>query len=199
MNMSKLINRKKRKGFNLIELLLAMVVIGGMIVGIMVAYNKNQNTSNARQIALDVQTMSSGIKGAFASNTNGFDSIDILTAINLGLIPSTNTVTNGKVTNKYQGAVTIEKSSPNDGYTAGFAITEANLPQEVATKVVSQVGADGNLAISVNGTCIFTTGTTGADAASGCSSSTPQAYDAVKLGTAISSEKTATVSVAFSQ
>ena len=52
----------KQSGFNLMELLFALVVIGGMIVGIVAMYNKNQSTSNAKTVAQDIQTISSGIK-----------------------------------------------------------------------------------------------------------------------------------------
>lgn len=191
--------QQKQSGFNLMELLFSLVVIGGMVVGIVAMYNKNQATSNSKTVAQDIQTISSGVKTLYASSTSGFDTLNTATVVNAGIAPKT-LVTNastGKITNKYNGDVTITPGAAVDGYYPSFMITEAKLPTEVITKAVGQLGTEGILSIAVGADCIFSTGTTGADVtSSSCASA--KSYDAATLASA-AAKTDPILSVAFSQ
>ena len=187
----------KQSGFNLMELLFALVVIGGMIVGIVAMYNKNQSTSNAKTVAQDIQTISSGIKTLYASSTNGFDTLTTKVVIDSGVAPKTVIAKGSNIVNKYNGNIIITTpTATGDGYVPSFGITEEKLPPEVIAKAVGQLGTEGILSIQVGSKCVFSTGTTGSEENSACTQATT--YNAADLATG-AAETDASLSVAFSQ
>lgn len=178
----------KQSGFNLMELLFALVVIGGMVIGIVMMYNKNQNTSNARTIASDIQTLSSGVKSSFSADPDGFKDVNGLNITNLGLVPSTINNAAGVMQNKYSGPVTVLAGTKckSGTFISCFVITENNLPAEVANKVLTQLGNEGMVAIDVNGTCVYSSGASGA-LETACTEGAATKYSAAKLATALKS------------
>lgn len=192
----------KQSGFNLMELLFALVVIGGMVIGIVAMYNKNQNTSNARTIASDLQTLSSGVKSSFSSDSKGFDGLTNAVVSKLGLVPSTISDKAGKMTNKYGGDISIKPGSSCG--TAGemiscFTITETKLPAEVANKVLTQLGSEGMVAIAVNNQCIFSSGAAGSADTAPCAADTPHPYSSAELATALSGTPNVDITIGYGQ
>lgn len=184
----------KQSGFNLMELLFALVVIGGMVIGIVMMYNKNQNTSNARTIASDIQTLSSGVKSSYSADNTGFKEATGPNISNLGLIPSTISNKAGVMQNKYSGAVTVNPGTKcvAGDFTSCFVITEENLPAEVANKVLTQLGNEGMVAIDVNGTCVYSSGASGASETA-CTEGDATPYSTSKLAGALANPSKITV------
>lgn len=172
----------KQSGFNLMELLFALVIIGGMVIGIVAMYNKNQNTVNSKTIAQDIQTISTGVKSSYSADVTGFTDVNNLNVVKLGLVPKTLSVnaTSGDIKNKYSGVVNVEPGEKNGDTTSSFTISEASLPSEVINKVLTQLGTEGMVAIGVGKTaastvCLFSSGADGqaggTSAKTGCSAS----------------------------
>lgn len=197
---------KSQKGFSLLEMMMVLIVIGGLIVGVVVAFNKNQNSANANKTAQDIQSLASGVKTLYSSSTDGFSGVDIKVAVRAGLVPKTLTVNGDAVKNKYNGDVTIiPATATTDGYTPAFAIIETKLPVEVITKAVGALGTDGVLSIAVGATtptdCIYSTGTVGAKVIGSCPEDTPLTYNVTKMSDALEGIKSegGTLGVAFAQ
>lgn len=182
---------KKKGGFSLMEILFVLAIVAGLVIAAVTLYNQNQNTSNAKVIAQDIQAMSSGIKTSYSGDQTGFTDVNVTNVINLGILPKTLTYTPGGSTikNKYSGAVTFSLAQAVDGVVPAFSIKEDNLPRDVISKVLSQLGTEGMVAMSVNDKCIFSTGAEGANlAATDCSNVTP--YSTATLAAAIASGST---------
>lgn len=197
---------KSQKGFSLLEMMMVLIVIGGLIVGVVVAFNKNQNSANANKTAQDIQSLASGVKTLYSSSTDGFAGASIAVAINAGLVPKTLTVSGDKVKNKYNGDVTITTASPQDGYTPAFAIIETKLPVEVITKAVGALGTDGVLSIAVGKTttptqCIYSTGTVGAGVIGSCPEDQSHPYNVAEMTDALKgvTSEGGALGVAFAQ
>lgn len=179
-------NIKKNQGYSLIEILIVFVIIGVALAGAFALYSKNADTTNAKTMASDLQAVSSGVKSAFAQDEHQFQMVDNKTVCQLGIFTS-NMVSKGctgTVTNKYNGAVTVAKSNKQD---TSFTITENNVPPAVIVKTINQMGTDGVLGISVNGACVYSSGTVGSDDAPTCDGATAQGFSASDLAKAVGS------------
>lgn len=177
-------NIKKNQGYSLIEILIVFVIIGVALAGAFALYSKNADTTNAKTMASDLQAVSSGVKSAFAQDANQFQDVDNTKVCQLGIFTS-NMVSNctaGTVTNKYNGAVTVAVGGQD--HPTNFTIKEDKVPPAVIVKTINQMGTDGVLGISVNGKCVYSSGTVGSDDAPTCSGTTAAGFSAKELAEA---------------
>lgn len=178
------VNRAKNKGFSLMEFLIYMVLVGLAIVVVMAMYSKNSNTNNAKTMATDLQSISSGLKSTYASDDKGYADVSNNDACKLGLLMSTlsypKSCDGGQtgVQNKFNGEFVIEKGTAVGDKNPSFKITEKKVPNEVINKTLSQIGTDGVLGIAVNGKCVFSAGVTGSSDAGDCDDTTPKGFSA---------------------
>ena len=176
-------NIKKNQGYSLIEILIVFVIIGVALAGAFALYSKNADTTNAKTMASDLQAVSSGVKSAFAQDANQFQEVDNTSVCQLGIFTS-NMVSDcgaGTVNNKYNGAVkVIHGKLPTN-----FTIEENNVPPAVIVKTINQMGTDGVLGISVNGKCVYSSGTVGSDDAPTCDGAKPKGFSASDLAGAV--------------
>ncbi len=175
-------NIKKNQGYSLIEILIVFVIIGVALAGAFALYSKNADTTNAKTMASDLQAVSSGVRSAFAQDANQFEEVRNTTVCQLGIFTS-NMVTNctaGTAKNKYNGAVTVAAGSGTPT-PSSFIITEDKVPPAVIVKTINQMGTDGVLGISVNGKCVYSSGTVGSDDAPTCSGTTAKGFSASDL------------------
>lgn len=173
-------NIKKNQGYSLIEILIVFVIIGVALAGAFALYSKNADTTNAKTMVSDLQAVSSGVKSAFAQDEHQFQNVNNTTVCQLGIFTS-NMVSNctaGTVRNKYNGDVTVAKSNKQD---TNFTITEDKVPPAVIVKTINQMGTDGVLGISVNGKCVYSSGTVGSDDAPTCDGSKAAGFSASEL------------------
>lgn len=176
-------NIKKNQGYSLIEILIVFVIIGVALAGAFALYSKNADTTNAKTMASDLQAVSSGVKSAFAQDEKQFQNVDNTTVCQLGIFTS-NMVSNcdaGTVKNKYNGAVKVI----NGKLPTNFTIEENNVPPAVIVKTINQMGTDGVLGISVNGKCVYSSGTVGSDDAPTCDGGKPKGFSASDLAGAV--------------
>ena len=180
-------NIKKNQGYSLIEILIVFVIIGVALAGAFALYSKNADTTNAKTMASDLQAVSSGVRSAWAQDENLFATVETKKACQLGILTSNmvwSNCANGMVYNKYNGWVTI--AAGNTSYPpANFTIDEEKVPPAVIVKTINQMGIDGVLGITVNGICVYSSGTIGSDDADGCSNQTAQGFSAAELSRAV--------------
>lgn len=196
----------KNKGFSLMEFLIYMVLVGLAIVVVMAMYSKNSNTNNAKTMATDLQSVSSGIKSSYASDDLGYVNANNTNACNLGLLMSTLSYKkapscDGKIKNKFNGDFLITPAAADpSGKSVAFSIQENNVPAEVINKTISQIGTDGVLGIEVNGTCVFSAGVEGSDAGtvgSVCSTTAATGLSLDKVATALGATNNGEFSIAY--
>lgn len=189
------VNRAKNKGFSLMEFLIYMVLVGLAIVVVMAMYSKNSNTNNAKTMATDLQSISSGLKSSYASDDKGYETVSNKDACSLGLLMSTlsfnKSCTDNTVKNKFNGKFEILPGTAVGDKTSSFTIAEDMVPSEVINKTLAQIGTDGVLGIAVGdsgsapATCVFTAGVTGSKDAGGCDDTTASGFSATKLAGAL--------------
>ncbi|PPE57785.1 Major structural subunit of bundle-forming pilus [Pectobacterium brasiliense] len=138
-------NRKYRKGFSLLELILVLGVIAGLIVSAFMIYPKAQAAQRAEIEVKNITAIVSGINAIYGSSAN-YIGINARTLIDAKIIPS-----QMRVGNTYR-VVNIWKGSVNFSYsTYGFNITYNNVPSvECAKLVLATASMFSNISVGDN-------------------------------------------------
>ncbi|MBN3051398.1 prepilin-type N-terminal cleavage/methylation domain-containing protein [Pectobacterium brasiliense] len=123
-------NRKYRKGFSLLELILVLGVIAGLIVSAFMIYPKAQAAQRAEIEVKNITAIVSGINAIYGSSPN-YTGINARTLIDAKIIPS-----QMRVEGSYQ-VVNIWKGPVNFSYgMSNFSITYGNVPSVECAKIV---------------------------------------------------------------
>lgn len=152
------LNRKQKRGFTLIEILLVVGFIALAGIGIYTIYSKVTLNNAANTESRNIDTIRAGVKNLFAGapTTTGLTN----TVVNNASITPTNMVTAGNpaiITNSFGGAVTVTPTTlvaTNDG----FRITFPSVPGAVCTKLVTGTGSQFEQ-VTVGTTVVKTLGT----------------------------------------
>lgn len=134
-------NRKQKRGFTLIEILLVVGFIAIAGIGIYTIYSKVTLNNAANTESRNIDTIRAGVKNLFAGapTTAGLTN----TVVNNASITPNNMITAGDptvITNSFGGAVTVAPATltvANDG----FRITFPAVPGAVCTKLVTGTGS----------------------------------------------------------
>jgi len=157
----------QQKGFTLLELLAAIVIIGILGAIVISRINGGRADGKAQNEADIVVDMFNGMLGLKANGSYGTAGTDLSGAlIAKQKIPSVYNATAGAVTNPWNGAV----SYLSVGGTA--TLTENGYPPETCVAVVQKVSALGAATITVNGTALGTGAIAGPAAAAACNKTT---------------------------
>jgi type II secretory pathway pseudopilin PulG len=159
------INKKNKKGFTLVEILLVVGFIALAGIGIYTVYTKVQMSNAALTEAKNLDTMRAGIKNLFGGNQNynGLSNLVInqarITPDSMRAIPYS--ATDANITNSFGGTVTVTPVTLGSGSANnGFRIQYDKVPGAVCAKLVGGAGAswDAIGVGAVNNVKVFGTG-----------------------------------------
>jgi prepilin-type N-terminal cleavage/methylation domain-containing protein len=136
------INKQAKKGYTLIELLLALGIIAVLAVGIFMLYPKVSSSYKSQAEASNINTIRAAVNSLYASSAN-FNGLDTETAIKAKVFPESMIVSDTVVNNGFKGEVKVGASdvSPSGSKDSAFTIAYGSVPANECVKIVSSVAS----------------------------------------------------------
>lgn len=134
-------NRKSKKGFSLLELLLVLGIIAALVVAAFIVYPKVQASQRAQAESNNIATIQAGVKALYTS-ASSFTGLTNSVAVQAKIFPDNMLSGSGTAAtpiNAFKGTVTLASASTGPSTTAGssFTITYANVPAAECTKIIT--------------------------------------------------------------
>ena len=142
MNKTVLIkNRKSKKGFSLLELLLVLGIIAALVVAAFIVYPKVQASQRAQAESNNIATIQAGVKSLYTS-ASSFTGLTNTVAVQAKIFPDNLLTIVGTATtpiNTFKGNITLAAAATGPSGVAGssFTITYANVPAAECTKIIT--------------------------------------------------------------
>ncbi|WKS80941.1 MULTISPECIES: type 4 pilus major pilin [Enterobacterales] len=143
-------NKKSKKGFSLLELLLVLGIIAALVVAAFIVYPKVQASQRAQAESNNIATIQAGVKALFTS-ASSFTGLTNSVAVQAKIFPDNMLSGSGsaaKPINAFKGNVTLaaDKTGPSGADGSSFTITYENVPAAECTKIIT--AAAGNFYIA---------------------------------------------------
>lgn len=148
-------NGKKNSGFSLIEIVLVLVILGGLTILTMQAFNDSDDTAQAQQEITNLQSLSGAVRHMFNTqgNYDGITNTVMLTSVSfpeqMRVPGSTTLIKHSWLNNGVTLASANELGTPHDS----FNITYLQVPTGACTAIASSTYRHFDR-VDVNGTAI---------------------------------------------
>ena len=133
-------NKKSKKGFSLLELLLVLGIIAALVVAAFIVYPKVQASQRAQAESNNIATIQAGVKSLFTS-ASSFTGLSNSVAVKAKIFPDNMLSGSGNATpiNAFKGAVTLAAANtgPSGADGSSFTITYENVPASECTKIIT--------------------------------------------------------------
>lgn len=149
-NMILLKNKKSKKGFSLLKLLLVLGIIAALVVAAFIVYPKVQASQRAQAESNNIATIQAGVKALYTS-ASSFTGLTNAVAVQAKIFPDNMLSGAGnaaKPINTFKGNVTLAaaKTGPSSVDGSSFTITYDNVPAAECVKITT--AAAGNFYIT---------------------------------------------------
>lgn len=135
--------RKKSAGFTMVELGIALLVIGTLAAVIYGMYHRVTGSSNSQKMAQDLTALVNGVHSTFQNDPNGYQDVSAAAIINAKIVPGDLMVRNNEVIDQFGGTMVFAPfSGAGGGQNGFFTIKYAAVPSEVCTKLIASLGPD---------------------------------------------------------
>ena len=139
-------NKKSKKGFSLLELLLVLGIIAALVVAAFIVYPKVQASQRAKAESNNIATIQAGVKALYTS-ASSFTGLTNTVAVQAKIFPDNMLVGSGssaKPVNAFKGDVTLASanSGPSAAQGSSFTITYSNVPAAECTKIITAVAGN---------------------------------------------------------
>ena len=151
---------RRKRGYTLMEILLALAVVGGVIAGAGVLFTQTQGSANLNTAKQQLTSLSASIRELYAGSSSytGLSGSDLITA---GAVPAT-MVSGSNIVDAWGNTVTV--ASP--GATT-FSIAVTALDQEDCTKLSTSAFGD-FVSLTIDANAAHTAAVTFATASGEC-------------------------------
>ena len=110
-------NKKSKKGFSLLELLLVLGIIAALVVAAFIVYPKVQASQRAQAESNNIATIQAGVKALYSS-ASSFTGLTNLVAVQANIFPDNMLINSGtfaRPINAFKGNVTLaaDKTGPS--------------------------------------------------------------------------------------
>ena len=134
-------NKKSKKGFSLLELLLVLGIIAALVVAAFIVYPKVQASQRAQAESNNIATIQAGVKALYTS-TSSFTGLTNSVAAKANIFPDNMLINSGtfaRPINVFKGNVTLaeDKTGPSGADGSSFTITYENVPASECTKIIT--------------------------------------------------------------
>ena len=134
-------NKKSKKGFSLLELLLVLGIIAALVVAAFIVYPKVQASQRAQAESNNIATIQAGVKALYTS-TSSFTGLTNSVAAKANIFPDNMLINSGtfaRPINVFKGNVTLaeDKTGPSGADGSSFTITYSNVPAAECTKIIT--------------------------------------------------------------
>lgn len=139
----KKLNRKSSRGFTLIELMVALVILGVLIAALQPLFSRGNDSKNSKIIVDDIMEINAAAK-AFKGSANDYTGLSLANLITNGLLEA------GAATNPVAGTYTAAPSGANvlitaTGMTTGMCDT---VRRRLVNGAVSATCAAGTISVT---------------------------------------------------
>lgn len=143
-------NKKSKKGFSLLELLLVLGIIAALVVAAFIVYPKVQASQRAQAESNNIATIQAGVKALYTS-ASSFTGLNNSVAVQAKIFPDNMLSGSGsaaKPINAFKGNVVVASANtgPSAATGSSFTITYENVPAAECTKIIT--AAAGNFYIA---------------------------------------------------
>ncbi|EOA3302877.1 type 4 pilus major pilin [Yersinia enterocolitica] len=137
-------NRKSKKVFSLLELLLVLGIIAALVVAAFIVYPKVQASQRAQAQSNNIATIQARVKALYTS-TSSFTGFTNTVAVQAKIFPDNMLSGSGsaaKPVNVFKGDVTLAvvAMGPSKAPGSSFTITYSNVPAAECTKIITAAG-----------------------------------------------------------
>lgn len=134
-------NRKSKKGFSLLELLLVLGIIAALVVAAFIVYPKVQASQRAQAESNNIAAIQAGVKALYTS-ASSFTGLTNSVAVQAKIFPDNMLSGSGsaaKPINAFKGNVTLaaDKTGPSGADGSSFTIIYSNVPAAECTKIIT--------------------------------------------------------------
>ncbi|ENK4556396.1 TPA: prepilin-type N-terminal cleavage/methylation domain-containing protein [Escherichia coli] len=134
-------NKKSKKGFSLLELLLVLGIIAALVVAAFIVYPKVQASQRAQAESNNIATIQAGVKALYTS-ASSFTGLNNLVAVQAKIFPDNMLRGSGNFAtplHAFKGAVILDVANTGPSSAAGssFTITYYNVPAAECTKIIT--------------------------------------------------------------
>ncbi|VGD51134.1 Bundle-forming pilin [Klebsiella pneumoniae] len=134
-------NRKSKKGFSLLELLLVLGIIAALVVAAFIVYPKVQASQRAQAESNNIAAIQAGVKALYTS-TSSFTGLTNSVAAKANIFPDNMLINSGtfaRPINAFKGDVTLASANtgPSGATGSSFTITYDNVPAAECTKIIT--------------------------------------------------------------
>ncbi len=165
-------NRKSKKGFSLLELLLVLGIIAALVVAAFIVYPKVQASQRAQAESNNIATIQAGVKALYTS-ASSFTGLTNSVAVQAKIFPDNMLSGSGSSAtpiNAFKGNVVVASADtgPSAATGSSFTITYSNVPAAECTKIITAaagnfytagVGTAGNVKAAGGGLDVAETAT----------------------------------------
>ncbi|NNQ95496.1 type IV pilin [Escherichia coli] len=143
-------NKKSKKGFSLLVLLLVLGIIAALVVAAFIVYPKVQASQRAQAESNNIATIQAGVKALYTS-ASSFTGLNNSVAVQAKIFPDNMLSGSGsaaKPINAFKGNVVVASADtgPSAATGSSFTITYENVPAAECTKIIT--AAAGNFYIA---------------------------------------------------
>ncbi|MBA0213283.1 type 4 pilus major pilin [Pectobacterium brasiliense] len=136
-------NRKYRKGFSLLELLLVLGIVAGLVVSAFIVYPKVQAAQRVEMESKNIAAIQAGVKALYASAPD-YSGLNNTVALNASIFPDSMLSSERderKVVNSFKGDVelTVGLTSPGGIPDSTFSITYYGVPSAECIRLIYAV------------------------------------------------------------
>lgn len=134
-------NKKSKKGFSLLELLLVLGIIAALVVAAFIVYPKVQASQRAQAESNNIATIQAGVKSLYTSSSS-FTGLSNSVAVQAKIFPDNMLSGSGSSAtpiNAFKGSVTLAAANtgPSGAEGSSFTITYNNVPAAECTKIIT--------------------------------------------------------------
>ncbi|HBJ1160524.1 TPA: prepilin-type N-terminal cleavage/methylation domain-containing protein [Escherichia coli] len=139
-------NKKSKKGFSLLELLLVLGIIAALVVAAFIVYPKVQASQRAQAESNNIAAIQAGVKALYTS-ASSFTGLTNTVAVQAKIFPDnmlSGSGSSAKPINAFKGNVVVASanSGPSAAQGSSFTITYSNVPAAECTKIITAVAGN---------------------------------------------------------
>ncbi|HAH2526726.1 TPA: prepilin-type N-terminal cleavage/methylation domain-containing protein [Escherichia coli] len=139
-------NKKSKKGFSLLELLLVLGIIAALVVAAFIVYPKVQASQRAQAESNNIAAIQAGVKALYTS-ASSFTGLTNSVAVQAKIFPDnmlSGSGSSAKPINAFKGNVVVASanSGPSAAQGSSFTITYSNVPAAECTKIITAVAGN---------------------------------------------------------
>ncbi|WP_224718157.1 type 4 pilus major pilin [Pectobacterium versatile] len=137
--------RKNKKGFSLLELILVMGVIAALVVAVFIVYPKVQASQRAEAEVKNIALIQAGTKSLYSA-VSSYSGLAITTLVKAKVLPESIQKTSGaasSMVNVWKGNISVSSADtgPSGAIGSSFIITYRSVPAVECAKLVSSLSA----------------------------------------------------------